>query len=109
MPCNRPSLTDYLTNFTGSDPVDAVACAYAQDSGAGMGMAMFFTLMLSFMGLALTVRVQHPAPILVALMLSAGLFATLVLGVVSQIGAIALFFGITALGLYVYNRAKNEL
>jgi len=109
MPCNRPALTDYLKNFTGSDPVDAVACAYAQDSGAGMGMPLFSMFLVSFMGLALTVRVQHPAPILVAAMLSAGLFATLVPGIISKIVAIVLFFGISALGLYVYNRAKSEL
>lgn len=109
MPCNRPQLTDYLANFTGSDPVDAVACAYAQDSGAGMGFPLFAMFVVSFMGLALTVRVQHPAPILVAAMLSSGLFATLVPGIIAKIAALAMFFGIIALGLYVYNRAKSEL
>lgn len=109
MACERAELTDYLKNFTGSDPIDAVACAYAQDSGAGMGMPLFAMFLFSFMGLALTVRVQHPAPILVAAMLSAGLFAALVPGIIAKIAAIVLFFGITALGLYIYNRARSEL
>lgn len=109
MPCNRPALTDYLKNFTGSDPIDAVACAYAQDNGAGMGFPLFAMFLISFMGLGLTLKAQHPAPILIAAMLSAGLFATLVPGIISKIAAIVLFFGIAALGLYVYNRAKSEL
>jgi len=109
MPCNRPNVTDYLSNFTGSDPVDAIICPYTQASGADMGQALFFMFFISFMGLGLTVRVQHPAPILVSAMLSAGLFATLIPGIIAKIGAIALFFGISALGIYIYNRAKSEL
>lgn len=109
MACNRTSLIDYLDNFTGNDPIDAVACAYAQDSGAGMGMPLFFMFVASFMGLALTVRVQHPAPVVVAGMLSAGLFAALMPGILSKIFALVLFFAVAGLGIFVYNRAKSEL
>lgn len=107
--CNRATLTDYLTNFTGQDPVKAVTCAYSQDAGAGMGLTVFSLLFFGAVGLGLTIRVQHPGPILVAGMLSAGVIALSVAGQGASIMAIIFLFGIAALGLYLYAKAQSSL
>jgi len=107
--CDRPELVDYATNFTGMDPVKIGACPFAQDAGAGMGLAMFSMFVFGLIGIGLTVRTQHPAPIMIAGMLSIGVVAASVSGQAAQIAALVLVFGIAALGLYLYARAQRQL
>jgi hypothetical protein len=104
-------LLAYLSEFQGQDPIDAVICPFVQSSGggAGMGMGVFAMFVVGMMGLGLTVKAQHPGPIVVALMLSAGLFATALPGLVLKIGALVLFFAIAGVGLYIYQRAQSSL
>lgn len=109
MACDRSSLHEYLANFAGRDPLDAVICPYTQDAGAGMGMPVFALFVIGFLGLGLTVRTQHPGPILVCGILSAGLFAASIPGIAAKIFALVLFFGISALGLYLYQQAQTSL
>lgn len=109
MACNRGSLADYLANFTGQDPINAVVCPYAQDAGAGMGMGVFSLFVIGMLGLGLTVKTQHPGPILVAFILSAGLFAASLPGIALKIAALVLLIGISAVGLYLYQQAQTSL
>lgn len=111
MACNRAELSDYLANFTGQDPLNAVICPFVQSSGggAGMGLEVFSLFIIGAMGLGLTIRAQHPGPILIAGMLSAGLFATSLPGIALKITALVLFFGIAALGLFLYQQAQSSL
>lgn len=107
--CNRPQLLDYVTNFTGADPVKAVACPFAQDAGAGMGLSVFSLLFFGSIGLGLSMRAQHPAPVLVAMMLTGGIAALSMPGIAMEIAALVLLFGIGALGIYLYARAQSSL
>lgn len=109
MSCNRPELIDYLGNFTGQDPINAVVCPFAQDAGAGMGTGVFALFVLGMLGLGLSIRAQHPGPIMVAGILSAGLFAASLPGIALQIFALVMFFGIAAVGLYLYQQSQSAL
>lgn len=107
--CGKGNLTDYLSNFSGQQPIKAVVCPYAQDAGAGMGVGLFSLLFFGTVGLALSVRTQHPAPIAVAMMLSAGAIAFSVPGVAVEIAALVMLFTIAGLGIYLYRRAQTSL
>lgn len=107
--CTRPSLEHYLQNFTGMDPVRAPACAYAQSDGAGMGIGILSLFVFGIVGLGLTVRVQHPAPLVIAGFLSIGVVAAGILGQAAQIAALIFIFAIAGLGLYLYQRAQSSL
>lgn len=111
MACNRGQLIDYLANFTGQDPINAVICPFAQSSGggAGMGLGVFALFTIGFLGIGLTIRAQHPGPLIVAMMLSAGLFATSLPGIALKIAAIVILFAIAAMGLFMYQRAQTSL
>lgn len=105
--CDRPELVDYLTNFT--KPPKTVICPFVQDQGSGMGMALFSLFVFGGMGLALTIRTQHPGPIMVGGILSAGIITLSLPGAAAQIAALVLFFGLSALGLYLYSTAGDTL
>lgn len=111
MACNRSNLIDYLSGFTGQDPINAIICPFAQSSGggAGMGLPVFAMFVVGFLGLGLSIRAQHPGPVLVAGMLSMGLFATALPGIVLKVAALVFFFGIAAMGMYLYQRARTSL
>lgn len=109
MSCTRPKLIDYLSNFTGQDPVDAVVCPFAQDAGAGMGLPVFGLFVIGLLGVGLSVRAQHPGPVLVAGILSAGLFAASLPGIALKLFALVMFFGIAGVGLYLYQRSQSAL
>jgi len=107
--CDRANLTDYLTNFSGQDPIKTVPCVFAQDAGAGMGLSVFSLFFFGSIGLALSIRIQHPGPILVAVILTGGVAALSLPGQAVVIVWIVLLFGIAALGIYLYARAQNSL
>lgn len=111
MACNRPELADYMTNFTGLDPVNAVVCPFAQSSGAGLGLGvpMVTLLVLGPLGLALTVRSQNPAPLIVAGILSMAVIGASIPGQAGQVAAIVLLFTIIAIGFILYRRTKTAL
>lgn len=111
MACTRPELIDYFTNFSGQDPIDAVICPYAQGSGggAGMGIGLFALFTLAPMSLALGIRTSHPAPFIVTMMLSAGLIAPALPGIVTKIAALVILFAIGVAGLAIYQRAQAAL
>lgn len=111
MACNRPGLTDYLTNFTGQDPMNAVICPFAQSGGDGLGLGVPLVTLFVFgiVGLGLTVRTQHPGPILVAGILTIGAVAATLPGPGAQIAGIVLLFAIVGLGFMLYRRGKTSL
>lgn len=109
MACDRPELHDYLANFTGMDPIEAVRCPFVQDAGAGLGLPLFSLFFFGMVGLGLSIRVQHPGPVVVAMMLSAALVAGTLPGIAAKVLALVLFFAIAAVGMIIYSRAKRTL
>lgn len=108
MTCNKPELADYLTNFSGTDPLRVVYCPFVQDAGAGMGLTTFSMIFFGAIGIALTIRTQHPAPIVVAGILSAGVIAPQLPGGGARIFAVALFLAISAIGFVIYRLLNNS-
>jgi len=104
--CEADSLITYLTRFEGMDPVRAAYCPYVQDAGAGMGLPVLALFVFGFVGLGLTVRTQHPGPIVVAGMLTIAVVAPSLPAQAATIAALVLFFAIAALGWYIYTKAK---
>lgn len=102
------STTDALTNFSGTAPLDSITCTYSADYGLGMGPS-FALLVFGVMGLALTVRTQHPAPVLVTGMLTASVIAASVPGIAAKIFAFVVFIGFAAAGLVIYQRMQSAL
>lgn len=107
--CDRASLADYLSNFAGQDPLKVIVCPFAQDAGAGMGMPLFAMGLFGFIGLGLTIRTQHPGPIVVAGILSASVVALRLPGNAALVLSVALFFAIGGFALYIYQRAQTSL
>lgn len=101
------SLVEILTEFT--YPPDAIICPFASDAGLGIGVALFGMFVFGFVGLGLSIRAQHPAPILVTGILSASLIASSVPGQVTTIIAIVIFFLLAGTGMIVYQRAQSSL
>jgi hypothetical protein len=101
------NLWEALTDF--SNPLDAGVCPFTSDLGAGMGLPLFTLFVFGFIGMGLTIRVQHPSPILVAGILSASVVTATLPGIAAKIMALILFFGLSALGLYIYSRARSTL
>lgn len=106
--CGQDELVDYL-NFSTSPqaPVKVVTCSFAQ--GSGMGLVLFSMFFFGGIGLALMIRVRHPAPIVVAAMLTIGVAAASLPGQVVRIAALILFFAVAGLGIYLYQRAQTSL
>jgi hypothetical protein len=97
----------YLADpWGGSNPFEALYCPFVQDAGAGMGMSLFALVFFSAIGLAMSVRIQHPGPILVAGMLSAAFVAASIPGQAATIMLLVFVMGIAALGLYLWQRAQ---
>lgn len=111
MACDAENLTHYLENFSGVDPVNAAVCPYAQSGGGGLGLGLpLFTLfVIGPLGLALSVRAQHPGPVIIAGFLSIGAIAVNLPGPAATIIAIVMLFSIAAFGLYIYQRAQSSL
>lgn len=105
--CDRPEPIDYLTNFTGQDPVKSVVCGFTQ--GGDMPLVVFSLFFFGMIGIGLTVRTQHPAPLLVAFMLTASVAALSLPGQAAQILALIVFFGVATLGMYLYSKAQSSL
>lgn len=109
MACSSDSLLDYLREFSGDNPVDAVVCPYTQEAGAGMPLAVLSLFTFGMLGLALSVRVQHPGPIAVASILSAGVIAGTLPGIAAKMLAVTILFTLTAAGMYAYSRLGSSL
>lgn len=109
MACDKASLWEYLADFSGQRPIDAVVCPFAGPNGASMGVTVFSIFFVAALGFGLTVRTQHPGPIVVAGLLSAGLFGTTLPGMGATIFWMLMVFGIAAAGLYIYQRAQTSL
>lgn len=107
--CGQPDVVNYF-NFSTSPqaPVKAVVCPFVQ-GGTGMPLAVFSMFFFGIIGLALANRTQHPAPLVVAAMLTAGVAALSMAGQAANIFAIVLFFAIAGLGVWVYARANSSL
>jgi len=98
----------YLSDlWSGENPLEAIYCPFVQDAGAGMGMTVFALIVFGGIGLAMTARIQHPGPILVAGMLSAAFVASSIPGQAATIMFLVFVFGITAIGLYLYRQARG--
>jgi hypothetical protein len=101
------SLQDILVDF--SQPPDAVVCPFAGDAGLGIGIALFGMFVFSFVGLGLSIRTQHPAPVLVTGILSAAVVAANVPGQVTSVIAIIIFFLLAGAGMIIYQSAQSSL
>lgn len=99
------NLHEALSNFDAVS--DGVICPYTSEMGAGMGLPLFGLFVFSMVGLGMTVRTQHPAPTVVGGILSASVVATAMPGGATKIMALVLFFGISAIGVYIYSRART--
>jgi hypothetical protein len=108
MACSQyNSLFDALVNF--EYPPDAVICPFASDLGLGLGVAVFGMFVFGFFGLGLSIRTQHPGPILIVGILSGSVVAASVPGIVASIIAIVVFFGLGLGGFAIYQRAQQSL
>lgn len=103
------NVTDPLANFSGSAPLDAAICPYTAGYGAGMGMTLFVLLVFAPLGLALTVRAQHPGPVVVMAILAGGLIAPTLPGIAAKILALVLFFAIAGVSLIIYQKMQSSL
>jgi len=103
------SLLDYLRSFEGTDPLGAVACPFINQSGAGMPVAAFSVFVFGFIGLALSIRAQHPSPLLIAMLLSGSTIAATIPGIAAKIIALVILFILTGAAMYLYQRAQVSL
>jgi len=107
--CGQDQLIDYLNFSTSPEaPVKAVSCTF-MEGGVGIPPAVLSLFVFGTVGLALTFRVRHPAPILVSFMLTGGVAAAAAPGEAINILAAAFFVGLSALGMYLYSRASRTL
>ena len=104
---NYNNLYDILVNF--DNLFDVVRCPFTSDMGAGLGVPVFGLLFFGMIGIALTIRTQHPGPVVVAGILTAGLVTASLPGQGAQVLAVILFLSIAAMGFYLYQRAKRSL
>jgi hypothetical protein len=111
MACNYNSLPEYLKDFAGLRPVEAVICPFAQTAGGGLGLGLLVVslVVLAPLMLGLSIRVQNPGPIVVVMVLLAGTFAATLPGPAVQIGATVLFFGLIFVGFVMYRKAQTSL
>lgn len=108
--CTASNLSFYLRNFSGQDPIRAVQCPFTQDAGAGMPVPVFALFLFGMIGIAVSIRSQHPGPILVVGLLTAGAFVTTALpGLAAKVLALVVFFIITGAGFWLYQRSKRAL
>lgn len=107
--CGQPDVANYY-NFSTSPqaPVKAVVCPIV-DGGAGMPLTIFSMFFFGAVGLALANRTQHPGPIVVAGILTAGVAAQSIAGQAAIILWIALFFAIAGVGIWLYSRANTSI
>jgi len=107
--CGQDRLIDYFNFSTSPEaPVKAVACPFMQ-GGAGVPATVVSLFVFGAVGLALTYRVRHPAPIVVAFMLTGGVAAVTAPAEGINILAAVVFVAIAAMGMYLYTRAKRSL
>lgn len=108
--CEQPNLVDYLNPEAagGNWPVKATVCAFTE-GGAGVPGPVLSLIVFGAVGLTLSIRVQHPGPLIVAFILTAGITAASAPAGGINILAIVLLAGIAVLGLYVYQQAQDSL
>jgi len=106
--CDKASLADYLASFAGDDPVKAVVCPFV-DGGGGIPGPVLSLIVFGVVGLTISYRVRHPGPIVVAGILTGGVAALSVPGQAMKLFVLAMFGGISILGLYIYQRAQSSL
>lgn len=110
MACSdHQNLTDPLQNMTGQAPLDAVVCPYAAGYGADLGMALVVLFIFAPLGLGLTVRAQHPGPLVVMGIFSAALIAGSLPSIAAKILALVLFFSIAGVSLIIYQKMQSGL
>lgn len=110
MACDESALIDYLKVWDNpTAPVDAVVCPFTSDAGAGMATPLFVLVVAMGLGVGLSIRAQHPGPVLAAFMLSAGFFATRLPGGGARVLVIVLLFGVAAAGYVIYRSTSQSL
>lgn len=103
----KEDLPEQLREF--DNLVELIRCAFTSSGGAGLDVGVFGLFLFGTLGMALSIRTQHPAPVLVSGILCAGVVAASIPGIAAKIFALILFFGIAGLGLYVYQRTRRTL
>lgn len=107
--CGAPELVDYFNSTAYPDwPVRAPVCAFVQ-GGAGVPGVVLSLVFFGTVGMALSYRVQHPGPIVVAGLLTAGSAALSSPGSMMNIVGIVVFLGISVAGIYIYTRMQRTL
>jgi len=103
------SLLYWLKSFQGSDVAGAGTCPYVSDLGGGIPMSVFALFVFGMVGLALSVKAQHPGPVVVSLILSAAVVARSVPGIATRLVAIVILFILVGGSLYLYQRSQSAL
>lgn len=107
--CGQDSLIDYLNFSTSPEaPVKAVSCTYMQ-GGVGIPPTLLSLFVFGTIGIGLTYRVRHPAPVVVAFMLTGGIAAVSAPAEGINILAAVIFVAIAAMAMYLYSRASTSL
>ena len=106
--CGQDKLIDYFNFSTSAEaPVKTVVCGFTQ--GGGVPPSVLSLFVFGGVGLALTYRIRHPAPILVSFMLTGGVAAATAPGEALNILAAVIFVGLAAMGMYLYAKASRTL
>lgn len=107
--CDAAALTEYLNSTAYSDwPVRAPTCAFV-DGGAGIPGPVLSLVVFGVIGMTMSYRIQHPAPIVVSGILVAGIFTAGAPANMVNILGLVLFIGLSIAGLYLYQRAQSAL
>lgn len=100
-------LYEALTDF--NQLSDAALCPFTSDAGLGIGIALMGLFVFGTLGMGLTIRTQHPGPLVPTAILSAGTVAAALPGPAISVLAFVLFLAIAAIGIYIYSRARSTL
>lgn len=107
--CGQPSLLDYFNTSTAGPSLEkSVVCPFL-DGGAGMDPAVLALFIFGPVGLALAYRNRHPAPMLVAGILTGGVAAISAPASLMNVLALVLLIGISAGAYYLYQKSKRSL
>lgn len=98
-------LWEYLADFTGQHPLDAILCFYTEP----IGLALFSMIVFGGAGLAMSIRTRAAMPTIVAFMFSATVIFAFVPDPAMRIGAALMFLALTVAGYILYQRSSSAL
>jgi len=106
--CGQDPAAYFNFSNAAAAPEKLVVCSYL-DGGVGMPAVVLSLFVFGTVGMALTYRVRHPGPIVVAGLLTGGVAASTLPGPALSILALVILVAIAAMGMYLYQRSKDTL